>query len=392
MSIGRNREEQEITALLARTLVAKEVLEPMGKIGWSHGTPPPPVADGQPAASEGAPTLPPAQPTGQPVPAPAPESSVKTDPPVVDLTALYESLRDPETGLIGKKYKTVEDAIKGSVHLVQMAKQSFTERDEALRQLREVEQRGQTSAAVSSPAVPTTNPAVDASRASVAQAQADLDKVLAKIDENDGVLGGELAREYSEANNRLAVATAQASMLEARDVLSAKDVAEKAEWSRVDQYMAEKYPNSTRFSEEVALNMESDPLLLSAVKALLAQNTFDAKRQATELAWTAFERSHGAQLSAEERKTAEEKEADLAAREQVRQEQLAKARKDAGIVTGSAGGSGTHENTNAAGASREELEHLRARMRAEGDTPGSAAAAAYRRAIIPLDPTIFGPQ
>ena len=49
MSLGKNREEQELTRKLAATLVQKEVIEPMNKIGWVHGTPPPPDYSGQPA-------------------------------------------------------------------------------------------------------------------------------------------------------------------------------------------------------------------------------------------------------------------------------------------------------------------------------------------------------
>src|SRR5258707_4851699 len=74
MSIGRNREEQELTRLLASTLVQKEMLEPMNKIGWGHSAPPPPDYTGQPAAADGAPapaatTTPAAPQAAEPVPA-----------------------------------------------------------------------------------------------------------------------------------------------------------------------------------------------------------------------------------------------------------------------------------------------------------------------------------
>src|SRR6267142_3632624 len=148
MSIGRSKEEKELTDMLSKTLVQKEVMEPMNKIGWGHGTPPAPDYSGQPAPAEGAPgqaaSPSPAQPAGQPgqpaAAAPAPNDKPKADGSVsLDLTAMYESLRDPETGLIGKKYKTVEEAIKGSGHLANMAKQAFRERDELVKKLNELQ-------------------------------------------------------------------------------------------------------------------------------------------------------------------------------------------------------------------------------------------------------------
>src|SRR5262245_21842911 len=138
MSLGRNREEQELTSLLAKTLVAKEVFEPMNKIGWSHGTPPPPdyntttPAGGQPADG-GSTTTGGNTPTaegGQPAPTPegGAATPVKADTPEA-LKAAAEATRDPKTGLFNGKYLTVEEAIKGGSHLAQMANKAFSERD-----------------------------------------------------------------------------------------------------------------------------------------------------------------------------------------------------------------------------------------------------------------------
>lgn len=399
MSIGRTKEEQQLTAMLAQTLVRKEVMEPMEKIGWGHGTPPAPDYTGQPGPAEGAPGQPapvPAAPASGP-PAPAPTrptaAPTKTDTPQnVDLVALFESLRDPDTGLIGKKYKTVEEAIKGNVHLVHMAKDSYKRAEEATRQLLELQNLRQTPAPAYQAAAPQPSPDRVASRATLDQAQANLDAVLSQITENGGVLDGETMKTLSKAQRELAEAAAENRVLETRNLTQEKETADRTEWGQVDKFMTEKYPASARFSEEVALHVESDPLLGDAIRALLREGNFDGKRKATELAWTSFERAHGSQVAAEAQQTNESREAELAAREQVRQEQVARARKDAGVVTGSAGGAGAHENPNAGGASREEIEMLRDAMRREGDAPGSPAAMRFRRAIIPLDPAIFGPQ
>lgn len=399
MSIGRSREEKELTSLLSRTLVQKEVIEPMDKIGWSNASPPPPDYSGQPAA-EGAPT-PAAPPAAAPVvdglPAPASATPpaadpVKTDAPV-DLNALFESLRDPETGLIGRKYKTVEEAIKGNVHLVQMAKQSFAERDEALRKLQSIQTLAPAPVTPPQGVTAPQPPLIDtASRQVVETAQANLDAVLSEINENGGVLNEEIGKKLSRAQRELSEAVARASVIETRSSLDAKETAEREQWKEVDKQLSEKYPDSAKFAEEVALFVESDPLIASAVNALLREGTFEGKLKASELAWKQFAAAHSARVTAEVTAAAENKEAELAAREQVRQEQLAQARKDAGVVTGSVGGSGAHDSPRAAGVTQEEIDALREQMRREGDAPGSPAATRFRRAIIHLDPAIFGEQ
>jgi hypothetical protein len=88
---------------------------------------------------------------------------------------------------------------------------------------------------------------------------------------------------------------------------------------------------------------------------------------------------------------AEKTEIVLAAKEQARQEALVQARKDAGVVTGSAGGSGVHQGSDSAASSQAEIDQYRNQMRLEGDAPGSPAAARFRHLIIgkDLDPTLF---
>jgi hypothetical protein len=397
MSIGRSKEEQQLTTFLAKTLVEKEVIEPMKKIGWGHGNPPPPDytttrGDGQPG-TEGAPgqAAAPApaadasgQPGARPAAAPAPNDQPKADSPKIDLVALFESLRDPETGLIGKKYRTVEEAIKGSGHLANMAKQSFTEN----AALRAATAPAPATPAASPAAAPQPKPVDSPSRARADQAQARLDAVLSSITENGGVLDAETQKTLSAAQRELADAVADYRVQETLASSRKAEDTERDEWRKVDEYMAGKHPAAARFSEEVALHIQSDPLLSSAINALLAQGN---KVAATELAWTSFEKVHGEQVEAATRAKAEDREADLAAREQVRKEQLEKARKDAGVIQGSAGGAGVHERAAGVG-SREEIDAAKEAMRREGDAPGSPAAARWRALVIgpSLDPTFFG--
>lgn len=307
------------------------------------------------------------------------------------LIASFEALRDPETGLIERKYKTVEEAMKGRVHLNTMAKQAFSERDALMRRVAELEARPSQPAAAPAAAAPQPAPALVASRASVDQAQARLDKVLSDIAENGGILDAEAAKAMSKANRELADVIADSRAQERFNERQTAQSADEREWKEVDAYMRTTYPAAERFSEEVALHMQADSLLTEAVNALLAKGN---KRGATVLAWKSFEATHGAQVAAQDRAKAEATEAELAAREQVRNEAVEKARKDAGVIVGSAGGAGAHENRNAAGASREEIAAAVEAMRREGDAPGSAAARRFREMVIgpSLDPSIFGPR
>jgi hypothetical protein len=150
--------------------------------------------------------------------------------------------------------------------------------------------------------------------------------------------------------------------------------------------MKEHYPNSDKFAPEIGLHIQSDPLLSEAVAALVAQGK---EIKASELAWISFERAQRAHGTAVSRAEAELSEQDLAAREQVRKEAVARARIDAGVITGSAGGGGVHENTQLASTSKEEIARLGREMARTGEAPGSPAAEAWRRAVIGLPPEFY---
>lgn len=406
MSIGRNREEQALTRLLAETLVQREVIAPMDAIGWSHGNPPPPDystpgSSGQPAPPEGAPS--PAQAPGalvaggQPAPQPgvAPQlvaPDKMNSPTPDDIVATIEALRGTD-GMIAGKYKTVTEAMKGMAHLANMAKQSFQERDAALKQLREVQELGSRLQPGASPAaVPSASPAsLTVSRAALAQAKTRLDAVLSSVEDDGNVVDGETLRKVGEVQREVAELAADVRVQESFHQRESAEVSERNRWLAVDEHMDAHYPNSLKHSTEIGLHIQSDPMLQEAVAALVAVGK---EVQASVLAWQSYERAVGDGSAAVVMADAQAKEADLAAKGQVRQELLDKARIDAGVIKGSAGGQGIHENQNATGASREELSALQAQMRMEGDTPGSPAAARFRHLIIGrhLDPSIFGPQ
>jgi len=404
MSIGRNREEQELTRLLAATLVQKEVMEPMEKIGWSHAAPPPPdytttvKPEGAPASAP-APGAPAAGglPAAQPGVAPQPVAPAKADTPApTDIVAMFESLRDA-SGLIMGKYPDVPAALKGAGHLANMAKQAFTERDVLRKQLETITTTGaltvrpQPVAASPAPAPAAPPASLTASRASLKQAETKLNAVLSSVEDNGNVVDAETLRKVGDAQREVAELAADVRVQENLHQRESAEVAERDRWLAVDEHMRVNFPDSLTRSVEIGLHIQSDPVLQEAVGALVAQGKEVA---ASVLAWQSYERSVSDGSAAVVMSDAKAKEADLAAKEQVRQELLAKARTDAGIVQGSAGGQGIHENHNATGASNEELNALRAQMRMEGDTPGSPAAARFRHLIIGrhLDPSVFGPR
>lgn len=395
MGIGASRAEQELNDLLAKTLVQKEVMEPMAKIGWTHASPPPPDYSGQPAPAEGAPgkdaAPAPGATSGPPAPkpaaAPAPVEPKADSLTVEQVLAMYEALRD-DKGLIMGKYETLEQALKGSGHLANMAKDAYRQRDELQKLLDAERAIPRTPAAAAPAAVPQPTRIEAPSREALDKAQANLDAVLSKIAENGGVLDADSVKDLSKANRELAEATVDFKTREADAAQKQRTATENAEWAQVDDYMSKTHPEAARFTEEVALYVQSKPLLAQAIVSLRQQGK---RLEATELAWTSFKEVHGAQVSAEKQAKDTETEASLAAREQVRKEKLDEARRDAGVVKGSPGGAGIH--TGAGGASSlEEIEAARQAMRREGDAPGSAAARRFRELVIgpSLDPSIFG--
>jgi len=415
MELGRSQAEVALTRKLAATLVQKEMIEPMEAIGWGHGTPPTaeilaahaarvaaqnPGGNGQPGIPTEAPAVAPAPvaPTqsGQPAPAPkapAPVAVAQTDasaPAEQNVVALFESLRDPATGLIMGKYKDVPAALKGAGHLASMAKDALARAERAEAALTAAPAPLATSPAAAPAAAPAPRPIIPASRAELDAAQARVDKVLSSLGE-DAVLTGESAREYATAVRELAAVQSRVSVEdERRQVQHAQD-AETEKWNAVNEYMRTKYPDSVNFNDEVGLHVRLNPLLAETVKVLVAQGR---ETLAAELAWQEFDKARGGSGTPNlSRADAERTELDLAAREQVRKEARDQALKDAGIIHGSAGGNSSLEAPGITGPSQDDINKYADGMRREGDAPGSSSAARWRHAVIGrfLPPELFGP-
>lgn len=417
--LGNSREEVELTKKLAATLVKSEVIEPMNAIGWGHGAPPspemiaaykasqeknsPPVA-GQPAPGTGAPAASPApaappasgQPAAPVAASPAP-TVAKTDAPpdlaaAQNLLGVMESLRDAN-GLIMGKYKTVDDALKGAGHLANMAKSALGRAEAADAALRAAAPAPLATPPAAAPAaVPVSKPFVPASRPELEAARANLDLVLSKIAEDGGILSGDHAKSLSAAQRELSKQEARALVDEDRERSQHATSSETEKWSAISAYMDSKYPEAKNFTDEVGLFVRSNPLLAEAIDALVAQGR---DQRAIELSWIEYDKSRGGSgLPNMSRAEAEVKEADLQAREQVRKELRDAALKDAGIVQGSAGGAGVHENVGSAGSSQDEINAYADGMRRTGEALGGVDAARWRHAVIGrfLPPGLFGPQ
>lgn len=377
MPIGVTKEVQELNDKLVKELVGPEVLAPMEKIGWGHGAPPAPVRETTPPA-EGAQTGQPAPAaTGQPpAPVATPKEPVAANTP--ELLSQLEEMKDPTTGLYFGKYKTPQEAIKGVGHAVTMAKDAFKQRDAARAEnvtLRsendKLRLQPPANAGVSQPSAPAV------SRTAVDNAKAKLANVLKAIAEDGGTLDGENASRMLEAQSELSRAEAEYTFAANTQATTADAQA----WKNADAYMKEHYPDSLNFVDEIGVHIDSDPLLQEAVAALVNANK---REKASELAWKSYKQAAQLATDSAAATDAATKEQQLAAGQQVRQELVDQARKDAGIVGGSAGGAGAHEKP-PSGPSPEEAENMRNAMRREGMTPGTAAGAAFRRAFI-LDP------
>ncbi len=225
------------------------------------------------------------------------------------------------------------------------------------------------------------------SRESVDAAQATYDAVLRQVVEEGGSLDDETRQKLSAAQRELTRAEAKFVVEETLLQRDAAGAEENAKWSAVDAYMNERYPDAKNFADEMGLFVKSDPLVMDAITALSAQPGGEVK--AAELAWKMFDRARGGAASVTEQIAAQTKENNLQVADQVRNEVVAQARKDAGIISSSA--SGVHEAP-PAGPSQEEINAAAEAMRAYGSAPGNAAAAHWRNITIgrSLPSELFG--
>lgn len=379
---------------LADTIVENDVMKPMDAIGWREGQPPPPTpvdnppaVGGAPPAATPAPAAAPAGTTPAPV-TPAPAAAASANAPTEGLLAEIESLRDPATGKILGKYDSPMEAFKGVGHAVQMAKQSFSERDAANKEVArlqsELEKARQTP-----PAAPAAVPSLRSdplSRASVESAQAAYDEVLSEVVQGGGLLNEEVAAKLSKAQRELSRAEARAAAEESLLERDGASTAEKAKWDAVNTFMEQNYPDSIKFADEIGLYVQSAPQINEAISALVAAGK---EQSAAILAWQSFDAARRAGTVEASLAAAQKTEVELAAADQVRKEAVDKARLDAGIPGTSV--SGVHSEAPTA-PDRSEIEAAANAMRAYGSQPGNPAAARWRELTIgrTLPPEIFG--
>jgi hypothetical protein len=301
-----------------------------------------------------------------------------------------ESFKDPTTGKYGGKYDTPAEFIRGIGHAVQMAKQSYSQRDaaleEATRLRSELQAVRQTLPVVFPATVSGQPPSALSSRTAADTAKATYDAVLAKVVEEGGLLDEDSSRSLSNAQRELSRAEARLAVEESLLQRDGAVNAEQAKWNAVNAFMEKEHPESLQFADEIGLYVQSEPLIQEAVAALVAQGK---EQKAAEFAWKEYNSASKNGALAASRAAAETVEVKLLAADQVRQEAVEQARKDAGISGTSA--TGVHERT-ATGPSQDEINAAADAMRTYGTQPGNPAAARWRALTIgkTLSPEIFG--
>jgi hypothetical protein len=302
-----------------------------------------------------------------------------------------ESFKDPATGKYGGKYDTPAEFVRGIGHAINMAKQSFVQRDAAIEEAARL--RSELSTARQSPPVgsPTTvsseSYSLSNSRALADTAKSAYDAVLARVVEEGGLLDGDSSKSLSEAQRELSRAEAKLAVEESLIQHDGARSAEQRKWDAVNEFMKTTYPESLPLADEIGLYVQSEPLIQEAVAALVAQGK---EQRAAELAWKEFDNAQRGGALVASRATAETTEVRLLAADQVRKEAVEQARKDAGISSTSA--SGVHERLDT-GPSQDEINAAANAMRAYGTQPGNPAAARWRELTIgkSLPPEFFGP-
>lgn len=357
------RLSEEVTRMLADSIVEKEVIEPMNKIGWVEAvTPPAPDYSGQPAPAEGAPTPAPTKAAGTtPAAAGAPAGEQpKTEPTTESLD--LEQFKDPTTGKYFGKYSSKVEALKGMGHVVQMAKTAFTRNSELENELVKLRAVGSSPQPVASPAAVQPVIKEEPRPAAVELPKSPkLQQVLADLVENGGVLDAEnmsaLMDGISDQSRMVAEHTAE-RVIETRDTVASKN---KAEWDKVDEHMKQYHPDALQFADEMGLMVQSNPLLSAGVTAMIARG--DRIGAAVEV-WKQFSASQGLADAVASREAAELQETKLSAADAVRREATDQARKDAGVMGSSA--SGVHETPGGIGPTPEQVAQAGAEMTATG--------------------------
>ena len=327
-------------ALLAKLgeIVEADVIQPMTNAGWNEdqriqqalaGLPGVPAPE---APTQGD-SMPPQ--SGPPAPGSAPTQPAPGPTQPFDLTTFLESLRDPQSGLILRKYKDVPAAVQGVQHAVSMAHDALNQRDAAFKKVEELtfQLLEKTPAtAPTSPSQPSnTTPTVDT---------AALDAVMSKILEDGGFFTADTANAMREAVVKtIATAVPTGPVADPNEVL----------WDNAFTEMEKSVPDFRNHLDSIGLFLRSNEVVRDAVDALVAQKKF---LQATKLAYDNMVRLAPAPITPAERAAIEAN-----ARTTVHTEVVDAARKDAGVITTNAGGA--HESA-PSGPSQEQIDRAAA--------------------------------
>jgi hypothetical protein len=365
---GRPQNEVELNAQLAET-IGSAVEQMLGMTGFSeannmmidqmarNGGQPPVQASGGEERPEATPAV-----SGQP--APVTSAAPTAVPPGLN----FDQYKDANGKYLGK-YNTVDEFVKGIGHAMSMTKSTLAQNDDLNRRL--AEQARELEALRVRPSAPTpgvvhadsheeagsppsrmANPKLAEALASLAEGNLDgegLVKLVDVLSEHAASAAREAAREEQRERDRVAQAT-------------------QDRWSKVDEFMTGKYPDSMNFTNEMGLFTKTNPQIGAVVTALIEK---DLHEQAMEYAWLQFSSEHGLNgkpapapfvpAPATPENVAKEIKGDAA--DQVRREAVEAARKDAGILGTGVGNHGVHENPDL-GPTPGEMDEATALMRA----------------------------
>lgn len=281
----------------------------------------------------------------------------------------WEATKGPNGKYFGK-YDTKAEAVKGYFNVVNMSKTAFLQAETQARQnadlQRALEELRRQPVATPAPA-PQNSPTSSPSRGEKVVLSSTLDTVLSKIQENGNLDAEDLASLVNGISDHSAEVARRAAQ-EEYDRRAGLLKAEQDRWTKVEQYMAEKYPQSVDFADELALFVKTHPMIGAGVQALIAQ---DRHEEAMGSAWEMYLKQEGIKpkpapfipAPANQENINREIRGDAA--DQVRREAVEEARKDAGIIGAGNSVHGVHENAQA-GAGQGEYDEAVARMR-QGD-------------------------
>lgn len=331
-------DETKLLEHLANTMGVEAEKAMMG-VNWEHTTDTPTVpTEDNPQATE---TQTSTTPRGTDTTANPETAATGVESGAID----FEKYRDPN-GLILGKYKTPEATIAGMHSLLHMAKSALERADKQALELDQLRrQKG------------NEQPAPEKHKSEK------LNLFMEKVKAGQGIEAEDVANLIEGIDEQIEMNTRYVS--EKRDHEVSK---EQAEWEQVDAYMTAHHPRSMNFVDEMRLFSNTNSEVGRVFNRLLQPGDATAKQDATLYLWQEYSRANPQVLVDPVNPNTAAEETRIQAAAQVRKEEVDKARKDAGLVSGGTGG--VHESTTTStGPSREDIEAAANMMRQMG-APG----------------------